>query len=176
MQFLIMDNTHIFAYIKLSDNACVPFSEGLCLTIRRYPAVALGTPTDKCSRVCLAVEGGFWTIFGKMKDGTPCPPTDKAYKDGRCIGGSCLVSFQQIKHRQAVTHDLTEDKLCMSKSCNKAKQTAQLLQLATPMQRFEICMYIRRIAIILYICICIHTYIHTYLLTYLNADEFYYDP
>ena len=92
-----------FAYIKIfTMHACVTtrvlsFSEGLCLTIRRLPAVTSGTSESRCSRVCLAVEGRFWTILGKMKEGTPCTPTEDGYKDGRCIGGSCLVSFQEIK-------------------------------------------------------------------------------
>ena len=168
-----MNNTHISAYIKIfTMHACVTarvsFSEGLCLTIiiRGLPAVASGTPTDKCSRVCLAVEGRFWTILGKMKDGTPCPPTDKAYKDGRCLGGSCLVSFQKIKLRLAETRELTEEKLCMSKSCNKAKQTAQLLQLATRMQRFELYLTLKTACAFCYhFYICMHTYsyVHTYL-------------
>ena len=163
-----MDNTHISAYIKIfTMHACVTarvsFSEGLCLTIRGLPAVASGTPTDKCSRVCLAVEGGFWTILGKMKDGTPCPPTDKAYKDGRCLGGCCLVSFQKIKLRLAETRQLTEEKLCMSKSCNKAKQTAQFLQLATHMQRFELHKTACAFYYHFYICMHTYSYVHTYL-------------
>lgn len=45
---------------------------------------------DKCSRVCLAVEDYIYVILGKMEDGTPCPPTEKGYKDARCVGGTCV--------------------------------------------------------------------------------------
>ena len=60
------------------------------------PAVTSGTSESRCSRVCLAFENGqasFWAILGKMKDGTPCPPTEDGYKDARCVKGSCVVRF-----------------------------------------------------------------------------------
>ena len=56
--------------------------------------------------MCLAVEGMFWTIFGKMKDGTPCPPTEKGYKEARCAGGYCLVSKVEIREEGSVIHNL----------------------------------------------------------------------
>ena len=56
------------------------------------PADILGTSMNKCSRVCLAIEGNFYYTSGKMKDGTPCPPTEDGYKDARCVEGNCVVS------------------------------------------------------------------------------------
>ena len=51
-----------------------------------------GTSVNKCTRVCLALEGRFIDIFGIMRDGTPCPPTERGYNHARCIKGNCLVS------------------------------------------------------------------------------------
>ena len=61
------------------------------------PANILGTPLNKCSRVCLAIEGNFYYTSGKMKDGTPCPPTEDGYKDARCVEGNCVVSYSTSK-------------------------------------------------------------------------------
>ena len=60
------------------------------------PALTSGTSESRCSRVCLAFENSearFWAIHGKMKDGTPCPPTEDGYKDARCVKGSCVVRY-----------------------------------------------------------------------------------
>ncbi len=57
------------------------------------PAVTSGTSKSRCSRVCVAVEANIWVVLGKMKDGTPCPPTEDGYKDARCVKGSCVVRF-----------------------------------------------------------------------------------
>ena len=64
-----------------------------CLMKLYLPSVS-GSPLDKCTRVCLASEIRLYYTFGKMKDGTPCPPTKKGYKDARCVGGNCLVSYR----------------------------------------------------------------------------------
>ena len=58
-----------------------------------FSSVTSVSTEDKCSRVCLAVEDYIYVILGKMEDGTPRPPTEKGYKDARCVGGTCVVSF-----------------------------------------------------------------------------------
>ena len=63
---------------------------------RHLSAVTSGYTRDRCARICRAVEDNFYVYFGKMEDGTPCPPTEKGYKDARCAGGNCVVSFNSI--------------------------------------------------------------------------------
>ena len=63
-----------------------------CLMSLTLFAITLGTTINKCTRVCLATERRLYYTFGKMEDGTPCPPTEKGYKEARCAGGYCLVS------------------------------------------------------------------------------------
>ena len=66
---------------------------GICLRWNNLQFVLFsGTTESRCSLVCLAVGYNFWSILGKMKDGTPCPPTEIEYMDARCIKGICLVS------------------------------------------------------------------------------------
>ena len=57
-----------------------------------FSALTLGTTINKCTRVCLATERRLYYTLGKMEDGTPCPTTEKGYKEARCAGGYCLVS------------------------------------------------------------------------------------
>ena len=70
------------------------FSGGSVLYINALHIMyTLGTTRNKCTRVCLATESNFYYYtFGKMEDGTPCPPTDKGYTNARCVRGNCVVS------------------------------------------------------------------------------------